>query len=221
MEEKSAPQKPQGPDPLRKMFLAMSGIVGALAIGIVALVILDPGESTGGPDRGGLVTGSSLGGVVALTGTDGQPLSTQQFDDRYQMVYFGYTFCPDICPNALYEMSVALEQLGPAAEQIQPIFITVDPKRDTPELLAEYMAAFHDSFIALSGTQNEVDQAAKTYLAGYSFPEGQDDPYYTVNHTALIYVMGPGHTLLTTFNHQTTAAGMVQVLRGILEPGSP
>lgn len=206
------------PDPLRRLFLALVGVVAALLIGVVALLLLDPGQ--GGIATSGrtanVVTGSELGGVMELTGTDGQAVSTAAFDDRYQLVYFGFTFCPDICPNALYDVSVALEELGAQAQHLQPIFVTVDPKRDTPEILRQYMQAFHDSFIALTGSEEAIARAARTFGAGYSFPQGQDDPYYTVNHTALIYVLGPGHKLITTFNHQTPATAMVDTLRQIL-----
>src|SRR3974390_236112 len=109
----------------------------------------------------------TVGGPFTLTDQNGQKRSFREFRGKLVIVYFGYTFCPDVCPTDLMAITQALDALGPLASQVQPIFITVDPERDN-ELLKDYISAFHKSFIALTGSSDEIRKVANAYKAFYA-----------------------------------------------------
>ena len=138
--------------------------------------------------------GASIGGPFTLTGKDGKPVSWSDFDGQYRIVYFGYAFCPDVCP---LDMQVAMQGLSAFEKQnpelgrkIQPIFITIDPERDTPEKVGEFAAAFHPRLIGLTGTPDQIEATAKAFGAYYT--RGQDTPGgYLMDHSRVTYLMGP------------------------------
>lgn len=131
-----------------------------------------------------------IGGAFQLTDHSGQTATNDSYAGRYRIVYFGFTFCPDICPTELQSISTALDMLGERAAKIQPLFITIDPDRDDVEAMAAYLGHFHPSFIGLTGTPAEIEQVAhayKIYYAKAQSSEEADD--YTMNHSSFIYVM--------------------------------
>src|SRR5690349_15837269 len=104
-----------------------------------------------------VITGQiAVGGPYALTDQDGKPRASTDFGDKYQLIYFGYTFCPDVCPTTLALMAAALDRLGPDKDRIVPVFITIDPERDTPDAIKKYVAAFGPEFVGLTGTPDEI-----------------------------------------------------------------
>jgi len=164
-------------------------LIGAL--GGAAALILTRGAA--GPRVA--TTGTALiGGPFTLIGHDGKPVTDQAFRGKYMLVFFGYTYCPDVCPTTLAVESEALGKLGARADRVVPIFITVDPKRDTPQKLKPYLASFGPSFVGLTGSDAEIAKAAQGYRVYYQAhidgrtqsPEG-----YSVDHTGNIYLMGP------------------------------
>lgn len=133
---------------------------------------------------------SAIGGPYQLVASDGRTVTEKTYLGKWQLIYFGYTLCPDACPTALNDMSAALQQLGATASQIQPIFITVDPKHDTRRVLADYIKAFDLHFVALTGNPDQTAAVAATYHI-YAHPQsdaGKDD---LIDHSAYIYVMDP------------------------------
>jgi protein SCO1/2 len=144
------------------------------------------------------------------------------------LVYFGYTFCPDICPTGLQAMAEALDLLGPAGRRVQPLFITVDPARDTTEVLADYVDAFHPRLIGLTGTAAEVKAVAAAYRVRYFklfYPwsgeekdeKGKAIPEYAMYHTAFTYLMGPDGSGLAVFPHGAFPEDMAAEIRRALE----
>jgi protein SCO1/2 len=131
---------------------------------------------------------SSAGGPFALTTVDGSRVTDRSFRGKWLMVYFGYTFCPDICPTTLMEIGNALVGLGPRAERVQALFITLDPRRDTQIVLADYMASFDPRIMALTGTPEEVAVAAKAYRVFYERHD-TDDGGYLYDHSSYVYIM--------------------------------
>jgi protein SCO1/2 len=134
----------------------------------------------------------TVGGPFSLIDGDGKPVTDQTFRGKYMLVYFGYTYCPDVCPTTLTNVATALDKLGPKADQIQPLFITVDPKRDTPSVVKQYAAAFGPRLIGLTGTPQQIDVAAKAYRVYYAEHRtgpGPDD--YSMDHSSVLYLMGP------------------------------
>lgn len=136
------------------------------------------------------ITGAEWARGFDLTDHTGQRRSLEDFRGKVVMVFFGYTSCPDACPLALAEMGEAVRRLGPDGARVQGLFITVDPIRDTPEVLAKYVPAFHPAFLGLRGTPEEVARTAKEWKVYYQAnkPQGGDDKNYLVDHTAAIFV---------------------------------
>ncbi len=135
-----------------------------------------------------------IGGPFALVDPAGHTVTDRDLRGRYLLVYFGYTFCPDVCPTTLTAIAGALDRLGPQAAHVQPVFITVDPARDTPKVVGQYAAAFSPRILALTGAQPAIDKVAaeyRVYVARHA-DDGKGD--YTVDHSSIIYLMGPdGH----------------------------
>jgi protein SCO1/2 len=139
--------------------------------------------------------GAAIGGPFTLTDQDGRTATDRQFAGRYRIVYFGFTHCPDVCPTDLAAIGQALRQFeksDPArAAKIVPIFVSVDPERDTPAVLKDYVAAFHPRLIGLTGTPQQVAAAAKAFGIYYSKEPGTAPGGYNVNHSRFTYLLGP------------------------------
>jgi protein SCO1/2 len=135
---------------------------------------------------------SEVGGPFTLTDQAGHQVTPAAFRGKFMLVYFGYTYCPDVCPTTLTEIATAMKKLGPAADKIVPIFITVDPQRDTPAVVKDYTAAFSPRLVGLTGTPAEITQAERdyhVYAAKQVTGPGPND--YLMAHSSFIYLMGP------------------------------
>ncbi|WP_428490403.1 SCO family protein [Rhodopila sp.] len=134
----------------------------------------------------------SIGGPFTLLNGNGKTVTDRDFRGKYMLVYFGYTFCPDVCPTTMNAVADAIDKLGPEAGRIRPLFISVDPKRDTPAVVKQYAAAFGPEFIGLTGTPKEVAAAAKEYRVYYAdHRTGPGPDNYSVDHSSVLYLMGP------------------------------
>lgn len=135
---------------------------------------------------------AAIGGPFALVATNGEIVSDQTFRGKWLLIYFGYTYCPDACPTALNSISVALEKLGSQANDLRPLFVTVDPDRDTRETMAKYLTSFDSRIIGLTGTRDQIDSVVKEYRLYVSREKpqhGGDD--YLISHSSYIYLMDP------------------------------
>jgi cytochrome oxidase Cu insertion factor (SCO1/SenC/PrrC family) len=154
----------------------------------------------------------SVGGPFTLTDQTGKERSDTEFRGKLMIVYFGYTFCPDVCPTDLMAITQALDALGPAAEGIQPVFITIDPERDT-KVLADYVSAFHHSFIGLTGSPGEIRKVANSYKAFYAKVPDERTGEYSIDHAGVIYLMGRNGEYLGFMPPQTNPDRLTEVLR--------
>lgn len=154
----------------------------------------------------------SVGGPFTLTDQTGRKRSDTEFRGKLMIVYFGYTFCPDVCPADLMAITQALDALGSAAEGIQPIFITIDPERDT-KVLADYVSAFHHSFIGLTGSADEIRKVANSYKAFYAKVPDERTGEYSIDHAGIIYLMGRNGEYLGFMPPQTNPDRLTEVLR--------
>ncbi len=153
-----------------------------------------------------------------LTDTAGRAVTDQHFLGRYLLVYFGYTYCPDVCPTSLLTVSEVMEALGDRAASITPVFISVDPDRDTPEVLAEYASAFDERIVALTGPKAYVDAAVAAYNAYYKIvPDPNSPEDYTVDHTASLAFVAPDGRLITRFGYGQTTEAIVERVIEVLE----
>jgi len=189
--------------------IALGFLIGAIA-GAVMLAVTDQKS-----ERAVTTSGKALiGGPFTLIDQHGKTVTDRDFRGRYMLVFFGFTHCPDICPAELQVMSASLEALGPEGEEVVPIFITLDPERDTPEAIADYLKNFGSRFVGLTGSPEAIAEAAKAYRVAYSkFQEDEASNDYTIDHSALVYLMGKDGEFLTHFDYGTPAEKMAETLR--------
>jgi protein SCO1/2 len=147
---------------------------------------------------------ANIGGPFTLTDQDGMRRSDAEFRGKYMLVFFGYTFCPDVCPTTLAVMGAALDKMGPQADRIVPIFITVDPQRDSAPVLKAYISAFGSKFVGFTGTDEEIAAAAKAYRVYYQAHKDQGENY-AVDHSGVVYLMDKSGTFLANYSLDTAA----------------
>ena len=166
-----------------------------LAVGVVAVLLLVGAAaiySVGNPTQSPVTQAVSIGGPFTLTNAQGKSVTNADFRGRYMLVYFGYTFCPDVCPTTLNDVAQALDKLGTKADRLQPLFITVDPARDTPAVMSQYTASFTPRLEGLTGTQAQIATVAKEYRVYYAqHSTGPNPDDYLMDHSSILYVMGP------------------------------
>jgi len=159
----------------------------------------------------------SLGGAFALVDSNGRQVTDQTFRGKWLMVFFGYTHCPDVCPTTLADIAQALDQLGPLASQIQPLFVTVDPERDDPATMRDYTQAFGTRILGLTGSPAQIAAIAKAYHVYYAkHPEGTG---YSMDHSAIVYVMRPDGTPAGFLTPDIGASAIADKLKAIVAKG--
>ena len=147
--------------------------------------------------------GSHIGGPFTLTDQTGKRVTEQDFRGKLALIYFGFVFCPDACPTALSAMTDAIEALGPAGEDVTPVFITVDPERDTVAVMKDYAEAFHPRLKALTGSMEEISKVAKEYRVYFKKAAETGPNEYQVDHSSIVFLMGRDGRYLTHFTHMT------------------
>ncbi|MEX2200546.1 MAG: SCO family protein [Dongiaceae bacterium] len=163
------------------------------ALGVAAYVVIelrDRPAASGGGD--GSLLPATLGGPFSLTDHTGRTVTEADYAGKYLLVFFGFTHCPDICPTTLNQVALTMRALGDRAAQVQPLFVTVDPARDTPAAMAEYVALFDAGIVGLTGTEQEIADIARAYRVHYARAEIEGAPDdYMMDHSVLLYLMGP------------------------------
>jgi len=159
-----------------------------------------------------------VGGPFALIDHMGKSRTNEDFRGKLMLVYFGFTYCPDVCPTDLQSIALALDQLGIVSERVQPLFITVDPERDTPEHLAEYVPLFHPRLIGLTGEAAAIRAAAAAYKVYYAKVPNERGDDYTVDHTAFIYLMGADGKYLGFFPPGSPPDRLAETIRRYITP---
>lgn len=159
-----------------------------------------------------------VGGPIKLTGHDGKAVSDEQFRGKYMLVFFGYTYCPDVCPAGLQVMSAALDELGATADNIQPLFITIDPERDTVPVMASYVENFHPRLIGLTGTSDQIGAVAKAYRVYYK--KAGDDVDYLMDHSSILYLMDAQGKFAKHFTYTTDASGLARQIKAAMSDNS-
>lgn len=181
--------------------VSLRRLVAALAVA-AAVVLSAAGCSREGPSfKTSDVTGSSFAREFALTDHTGQPRTLADFRGKAVVVFFGYTQCPDVCPTTLATLAEAMKQLGPDADRVQVVFVTVDPERDTRELLSHYVPAFDKRFIGLSGDAAATERVAKEFKVIFQKQPGATPGTYTVDHSAGVFMFDPQGRLRLYASH--------------------
>lgn len=159
-----------------------------------------------------------IGGPFTLMDHRGKQVTQADFSGKHTLIFFGYTFCPDVCPTSLSEISTALDGIGDKADQVVPLFVTVDPARDTAERLKDYVSHFHKNIVGLTGTEAQIKQAADAYRVYYAKvpSEGGKPDEYFMDHSSIIYLMGPDGQFKFHFSHQTDGDTIAAKLKTLL-----
>jgi protein SCO1/2 len=186
------------------LFLGLAVLLGVLAYDFRAFFPSDL--------LGEQVAPVAIGGEFTLVDQNGATRHAQDFRGKLMLVYFGYTFCPDACPTALQDMSRTIDLLGPKGDAVQPIFVTIDPARDTVEQMKLYASNFHPRLIALTGSPEQVAEAAKVYRVYYAKGKSSGGNDYLMDHTVFIYLMGRDGKYVSHFPPGTTAEQMAAAI---------
>jgi protein SCO1/2 len=155
---------------------------------------------------------AQVGGPFRLTDQNGKSVSDRDFRGRYMLIYFGYSFCPDVCPTTLQVMADAIGKLGDKAGRITPVFITIDPERDTPKVLKEYMNAFGPNFVGLTGSAAAVKDVEKKYRV-YAEKKPLTGGNYGMDHSSVLYLMGPDGRLVTYYDEAISPDNLAKELK--------
>ena len=200
-------------NPPGRLVLVAVLLAGLVILGAGAFLALSLHETPRG--AAGTLLASAIGGPFRLVDQNGKTVTDADLKGKWSLVYFGYTHCPDACPTALNDISIALDELGPKRDAVRPVFITVDPERDTAEVLKAYVTSFDAPIMALTGTPEEIAQAAKEYRVYYAkHPEAGGD--YSMDHSSVIYVMDPEGRFTASFTHENTPEEIAERLKKLL-----
>lgn len=177
------------------------------------------GQSMPVPSAGGgvqLPPGISLGGAFSLTRQDGVAVTERDYAGRVLLVYFGFTYCPDVCPTELGRIADVIDALGPAGTRVTPMLITIDPARDTPAALADYVSRFHPRMQGLTGTAEQIADVARRYRVFYARSQSQNTTDYVMDHSSFIYLVGPDGMVRSLFRPDTGVDDMARAIAGQL-----
>jgi protein SCO1/2 len=195
-------------------FLRIAAALLLAAVAVVPARAQEPDPARAARMMDDLMWGrGQIGGPFTLTDQTGKTRTDADFRGELMLVYFGYTYCPDICPTDLAQISQAIDKLGAAGDDVQPLFISVDPERDTPSVLAQYVAMFHPRLIGLTGTPEQVRAVADSYKAYYAKYVPPDRSVYLIDHTGFTYLMGRSGEYLGFFPPGTSSDRMVEIIR--------
>jgi protein SCO1/2 len=177
------------------LFLAARDPSGPVGEAVRRVAVLTGLRADAAPGIGSQVAGNvQIGGPFHLVNQDGRDVTDADFRGRWMLVYFGYTYCPDVCPTELQTIAAALDKLGANAKAVAPVFITVDPARDTPQVLKNYVKLFDSRLVGLTGTPQQIADVAKRYHVYYARAGDGNSANYTMDHSSFLYLMDPsGH----------------------------
>ncbi|WP_428292303.1 SCO family protein [Hydrogenophaga sp.] len=190
----------------------------AAAFGSATLLMLGCSEKVE-PFSGIDITGADYATAFSLTDHNGQPRTLADFKGKVVVVFFGFTQCPDVCPTSMSELAEAKRLLGPDGERLQGLFISVDPERDTPEIMKQYMASFDPSFLALYAAPDALPALAKSYKVYYKKVDGPTPTSYTMDHSAGSYVYDPQGRIRLYHRYGTGPAALAGDLKRLLAEG--
>lgn len=195
------------------LIIALVAVLGLAAGGAMVWRLSGPGEAGGAQGQ------AKVGGPFQLVNQDGQAVDESILKGRWSVVFFGFTYCPDICPSTLQAVAVAQEELGARARDLQVVFISVDPERDTPEQLKTYLSleAFPNNVVGLTGTPEQVAAAAKAYYVYYR--KSGEGPNYTVDHSTAAYLMDPDGRFNRVLAYGLPPQEMARLIRTAMQGG--
>lgn len=204
---------------LRTLALSVFALLIGAGIGYYNVCCSDPDARIRAfmePASGNSVPGSQVNGAFSLLNQDGQMVTNQSFPGKFKLIYFGFSSCPEVCPNSLQRMAKVMNELGDAGETVQPLFITIDPDNDTPEVLKKYVALFHPRLVGLTGTPDQTDEAIKNFKVYASTVNGPENAERTINHSDLLYLLGLNDELLGIYHSKDEPADVAKDIKAKL-----
>jgi protein SCO1/2 len=206
--------------PRRSILLFAGACVAiAAALATVTVIVVQGRERADAVSEGTLTGQPAVGGPFQLVNQDGQPVDQTMLDGKWSLVFFGFTYCPDYCPTTLTSLEATRQLLGPDAEDLQIVFVSIDPERDTPQALKDYLSSdgFPPGVIGLTGTPEQVAEAARVYRAYFQkVGDGED---YTMNHSLTVYLMGPDGRFRSALGHDLGPERSAQLIRRVKARG--
>jgi protein SCO1/2 len=205
----------------RRTIIVLAGSLAmAAVIGLAAIYALLTDRTPGGTPIAATAS-NAAGGPFALTDGSGATVTDQTFRGKWELVFFGYTYCPDLCPTTLSTIADALTELGPLASEIQPLFITIDPQRDMPDVVGAYVKNFDPRIVGLTGSAEAIAAVAAEYKVYYAVHKTGDGPNdYLMDHSGFVYLMSPEGTFARVLSGDTSGKAMADKLRPFLSPRS-
>lgn len=206
--------------PRRSIFLFAGACLGiAIALATVTVVVVTGRDRAQAVAEGTAPGQPAVGGPFQLVNQDGQAVDQTMLDGRWSLVFFGFTYCPDFCPTTLTSLEATRTLLGSAADNLQIVFVSIDPERDTPRALKDYLSSdgFPPGVIGLTGTPEQVADAAKVYRAYFQkVGDGED---YTMNHSLTVYLMGPDGQFRSALGHDLGPERSAQLIQRVMARG--
>jgi len=187
---------------------ALLGVWIAVLVAVVGWIAWDAFRGDGRP---------AIGGPFALTDQNGATVTSASLEGKPTLIYFGFTFCPDVCPTALLQMANAIDALGPdAARKVNLVFITIDPERDTTKLLKGYVENFGPTFIGLTGTPQQIADVARAYRVYFQKVPGKDGGPYLMDHSSIVYLLDRNGRFAGHFTHEAKPEAIAAAVRRLL-----
>jgi len=196
--------------PSIQTFAIATAAIVAVGLGAGAYIAFSGGNAFAECGGGMATGGATIGGPFTLVSETGETVQDTDIITRPTLIYFGYTFCPDVCPTDVAVMAQAASILEENGAPVNTAFVSVDPARDTPEVVGDFTGLMHDDMIGLTGSEEQVAAAAKAYKVYYQKAEGDDPEYYLMDHSAFIYLMAPNEGFLQVYRRGETPESIAE-----------
>lgn len=196
----------------QRIIILVAAVFAGLLLAFLLAFVQTSGTDAPKEDELIAVTSDAFGGPFTLTDHTGKTVSEKDYAGTYRLIYFGFTYCPAICPTELAKITNALNLLGDKGKDIQPLFITIDPERDTVEAMGKYVSLFHPSLVGLTGTPAQTKDVAKAYKIYFAKVKDESMSDYTMDHSSFIYFIAPDDRLLRIFRMEDSAETMADVI---------
>ncbi|QEW22895.1 BsSco [Marinibacterium anthonyi] len=201
----------------RYIAIAAAGLVAVVLVGTYVITLTSKPDDIFAACDGGAVAGGAIGGPFELVNKDGQTVTDKDVITEPSLIYFGYTFCPDVCPLDVSRNAEAVDVLAERGQSVTPIFVSIDPERDTPEVVGQFAEVMHDKMIGLTGSPDQVAAASKAYKTYYKKQDGDDPDYYLVDHSTFTYLTMPEHGTVGFFRRDMSADQMADAVGCFLD----
>lgn len=198
----------------QKNFFIMVGVLLMVLVSVMGYALSPADERSAPPAARASTAGiEGLGGSWTLTDHNGKGVSDKDYSGKFRLMFFGFTYCPDVCPTELKRLALVLDGLGGDAADITPLFVTIDPARDSPQVLKDYLARFDERFIGLTGSVKQIEHMEDLYKVYSAKAQDPAHTEYTMNHSALVYLIGPDDKVLHLFHSSDTPEQIITLIR--------